>query len=345
MSAEERELPASKRKLQKAREKGQVAQSHDLTTAISLMASVGYLVGNLGGFLNELRGIWRIPTDFHDQTVEAALRTTSAALVSACAGFLIPLFICVSVAAILANMLVQRGFIISFAPLTPDLNRVNPFEGLKNLFSLHKLVDLIKALFKLAILGTGGTMLLWGFVSQLVWIPNCGIACVGIAWEQLVKLLAGLSIIVFAVNGLIDMRVQIWLFLRGQRMTKTERKQEMKNQNQSPEVKSALRRHARSIRSGEGKGGVQNASLVIGDRTVAIAIRFVRNETPAPVCVAKARGAAAKCMIIDADKLDIPVHFSATLAEDLFPHSKPVTYLPASSYPALAQIFKEHKLL
>lgn len=345
MSSEERELPATARKLLKAREKGQVAQSQDLTTAIALTTSVAFLMGNLGDFLAELQAIWRIPVDFSDAGVEVALRETSSALISACLGFIIPLFVCVVVSAILANMLVQRGFVISFFPLMPDLNRVNPFTGLANLFSLHKLIDLIKALFKLAVLGIGGAMVFSGFINQLMWVPRCGIGCAELAWEQLVKLIAGVAIVMFAINGLIDMRLQIWLFLRGQRMSKTERKQETKNQTQSPEVRSALRRHARSIRAGEGKGGLQNASLVIGDKTLAIGIRFVRNETPAPICICKARGAAARRMIIDADKIGLPVHFDTTLTDALFPHVKAMGFLPSSSYPALAQLFKEYKIL
>lgn len=345
MSSEERELPASARKLLKAREKGQVAHSHDLTTAIALMTSVAYLIANLGDFLVRLQDIWRMPLDFHDNAMESALRNTSGALISTCLGFIMPLFICVMISAILANMLLQKGFVISFTPLTPDFNKVNPFEGLKNLFGLSKLIDLVKSLIKLAILGTGGALVLSGFVNQLMWVPTCGVGCAALAWEQVVKLTAGLSIIVFSVNGLIDMRLQIWLFLRGQRMTKTERKQETKNQTQSPEVRRALRQHARAMRANDGKGGLANASVVIGDRSVAIGVRFVRNETPAPVCVCKARGAAAKRMIIDADKMDVPVHFDATLAEALFSHAKPVSFLPASSYPALAQIFKQNGLL
>lgn len=344
-SSEERELPASKRKLLKAREKGQVAHSHDLVIAFALMTSVAYLVANLGGLIARMREIWRIPKDFHDQAVSAALRETSTALVSTFLEFVIPLFLCVVISAILANMMIQKGLVVSFTPLVPDFNRVNPFEGLKNLFGLSKLIDLIKAVFKLSILGTGGILMATGFLNQLMWVPTCGPSCIAVAWVELLKMLAGLSIAVFAVNGLIDMRLQIWLFLRGQRMTKTERKQEAKNQNQSPEVKGALKRHARAMRAGDGKGGIKTATLVIGDRSVALGIRFVRNETPAPLCVCKARGALAKRLILDADKLGVPVHFDATLAEALYPHSKQMGFLPASSYPTLAQIFKENKLL
>jgi type III secretion protein U len=344
MSAEERELPASAQKLRKSREKGQVAKSKDLSTAVALIVAVAYLIARLGTLLGQMAEIWNRPIDFHDGKLAGEIAETAGGLLSAGAYFVAPLFIAMIIGSILADLMMKQGFIFSLDPLMPKLDRVDPIQGFAGLFKLNKLIELIKALIKLVILGTGGVLALSGFLNQLMWIPLCGIGCASAAWVQIVKLLSGLTIMVFAVNGLIDMRLQSWLFLRDQRMTKTERKQESKNQNQSPEIKNAIRQQARANR-GERKGGVAQASLVIGDASIVIGIRFVRDETPAPLCVFKARGAAAKRMLNEAIKLEIPIHTDWAYAEVLYKDVKAMSFMPASSFTALAQIFKDYKLV
>lgn len=345
MSSEEKELPATRRKLQKAREEGQVAQSRDLVSALTLIAAIGYLNANLGTMLAAIRAALTLPADFHPDAVKANLRMTAQLLAESGLHFVLSLFIAVVAVAVLANMIAQSGLVISFKPVVPNFNKINPVEGFTRLFSLSKLIDLIKALFKLAILGGGGVWLLAGGINALMWVPTCGTACTGPAWVGLVKTISGLAIGVFLVNGLIDMRLQLWLFLRGQRMTKTERKQESKNQGQSPEIKRALRHVAKAARSEKKGGGVPEATLIIGDRTLAVAVRFIRGETPAPVCVGKAKGGSARRMIADADKIGVPIHFDVTFAATLFPDAKAGGFLPATSYATLAQIFKQLKIM
>jgi type III secretion protein U len=344
MSAEERELPASAQKLRKSREKGQVAKSKDLSIAVALIVGAGYLIARMGSLLGQLAQIWNRPIDFHDGKLAGEIAETASDLLTAGAYFVGPLFVAMILGGILADLMMKQGFIFSLDPILPKLDRIDPIQGFTALFKLNKLIDLVKAVVKLAILGAGGVLALSGFLNQLMWVPLCGIACASAVWVQMVKLLSGLTIMVFALNGLIDMRLQSWLFLRDQRMTKTERKQESKNQNQSPEVRNAIRQQARANR-GERKGGVSQASLMIGDATVVIGIRFVRDETPAPLCVCKARGAAAKRMVDEATKLDIPIHTDWAYAELLYKDVKTMNFMPASSFTALAQIFKDYKLV
>jgi type III secretion protein U len=343
VSAEERELPASAQKLRKSREKGQAAKSRDLMAAVALAVTVGYLIARLGSLLGQVLEIWNRPFDFHDDRLAGEIAGTATSLASTVAYFIGPLFIAAIAASILADLVMKQGFIFSIDPVLPKLDRVDPFRGFAGLFKLSKLIDLAKAVTKLLILGCGGTLVITLFLNQLLWVPQCGTTCAGTAWVQLAKLLAGLAILVFAVNGLIDMRLQIWLFLRDQRMTKTERKQETKNQNQSQEMKGAIRQQARAQRS-ERKGGVARATLLIGDASIIIGIRFVRDETPAPLCVCKARGAAAKRLFGEATKLDIPIHTDWTFAETFYNEVRPMGFMPASSFTRLAQVFKEYKL-
>lgn len=343
MSSEEKDLPASQKKLRKAREKGEVAQSRDLTTALALIVAVVYVISRLGELLTELMGVWQMPIDLHDAGLEEAIRRSASGFSSAALHFVIPLLAATVGGAFFADMLMKKGLVIAIEPLMPKFDRIDPVKGFERMFKVAKLIELAKALVKLAVLGIGGTLALSGFLNALMWLPQCGIRCIGGTWAELAKVIAGLAIIIFAINGLVDMRVQIWLFLRDQRMTKTEAKREHKDDSPNPEVKRAARKQMQP--KGQGKSAVQQAVLVLGDSSVAIGVRFVADETPAPVCVCKGRGPAAKRIIDEADQHGIPVHNDRAFTEGLFKNTRVMNVLPPVSYRVIAQIFKQYKII
>jgi len=340
MSSEEKTLPASQQKLKKAREKGQVAQSKDLITAVTLAVALLYLNSRFFEVVTRLTAVMSQPPDFKGPALDALVHESAGQLQSIIAGFVIPLFAAMAVGAFAADMIMKGGFVFSTEPLTPKFDRVDPVKGFTKLFSIRKLIDLGKALVKFIILGVGGVLVISGFLNALMWAPRCGVGCVGDIWVEMVKILSGLAVLVFAVNGLIDMRLQSWLFLRDQRQTKEERKQENKEQNQSPEVKHALKKFSKSDK----RGGVEKAVIVIGDTSVAIGIRFVQGETAAPICVCKGRGQAARRIIKGADAKGIPVHGDSAFADALVKESKVMAFLPIPSYRVLSQIFKQYNI-
>ncbi len=344
MSSEERELPASQQKLRRARERGEVARSADLNAAAVLISMILYLMARLGSTLSELQRLWSLPLDFRDGARGEALRLMANGLIEVAMGFLGPLLLTVVVAAVFAELVMKRGIVLSFEPALPKFERVNPVSGFMNLFSLKRLVELVKSLFKLALLGAGGAFVLLGALNALMWLPRCGIDCIPAIWEKTALGLSGLAIAIFIVNALLDMRLQSWLFLRDQRMTKTEKKQEAKNTTQSPEMRRAIRQQARQDGS-DRRTAMTQASLVIGDRGLAIAIRYVEGDMPAPVCVAKAKGAGARRLIVDADRCGVPVHGDIAFVATFFDEIQQMGFMPTACYGLLAQILKEHKLL
>lgn len=339
MSSEERDLPASQQKLRKAREQGQVAHSADLNAAVVLIAAAVTLFVTMGGFLNDLRVLWSQPLDFSDAGRPGALRDLSTSLGALILHFLGPLFAVVIIAAIAAETIMKRGFILSFHPILPKFDTINPVNGFANLFSVRRLIELVKSMIKLVALGAAGTLVLVDAMKGLMWLPSCGMACIPDAWAALAKALCAAAFLIFAVNGLIDMKLQSWLYMRDQKMSKTEKKQEHKNQEQSPEIKQAMKK------MGGGIVPIRECTIIIGDDAIAIALRFVEDETPAPICVVKASGAKAKSMLKEAGRAGVPIHPDPVFVETHFEAIEAMGYMPTESYGELAGIFKKYGLM
>lgn len=341
MSSEERDLPASQQKLRRAREKGQVARSADLNAAALLITTIVYVFVSTGPFLVELKQVWALPFDFRDAGRPETLRLVATGVASAVLNFLGPLFGAAVAGVIAAEAIMKRGIVLSFEPLAPKFDAVNPMTGFQNLFSLRRFVDLLKALIKFAALCLSGGIILAGTVKALIWLPRCGETCVAPAFAEVARLICGAAIAVFAVNGLLDMRMQAWLFNREQRMSKTERKQEQKNNDQSPEIKREI---ARQSRGDANATPIQMISLIIGDDAQAIAVRYVDGEMPAPMCVMKVSGKLSKKLISAARKRGVAVEDDPAFVNLYYDDCQKMGFMPSNCFGALSVIFKKHSV-
>jgi type III secretion protein U len=344
VSSEERDLPASQQKLRKARQKGQVAHSSDFNAAMALIASLVYLAASTGTVVARWKAVWDIPLDFHDAVRAKTLEAVATALAGAFIGFVGPLLAVIVAAALFSDLAMKRGFVLSFDPVSPKFDRLNPIAGLGNLFSLRKLIDLGKAFVKVSVLGFAEVLILTGVINALVWLPQADVSAVPATWAAVMRSLAGVAIAVFAINGIVDMRLQSWLFLRDQRMSKTEKKQEAKDQRQNPEIMREVRKQGRGDKN-DPKLAILRASIVIGDGDAFIALRFVKEETPAPLCVLKMKGKTARKLFRDAEKRGIAIEPDAIFAERFFDTTPQNGYPPTECYGDLAAIMRRHGLL
>jgi len=344
MSSEERDLPASRQKLRKARQKGQVAQSRDFNTAMSLIAVIAYLTASLGDLVLGYQALWKIPLDFHDGDRIRTLNAVASHLGAMFVSFVGPLLGISVAASVLSDLAMKGGFVLSFDPISPKFDRLNPIAGLGNLFSLRKLIDLMKALAKISILGAAEVVILSGVVNTLIWMPRGGTDVMPAVWAGLMKSLSGVAIAVFAVNGVIDMRLQSWLFMREQRMSKTEKKTEAKDQAQNPEIMREVRRQSRGA-ANDPRTALRKATIVIGDDDGIIALHFVKGESTAPICVVKERGKTASRLLRDAERLGIAVEYDIAFVDAFFDTTPKNGFPAVESYGRLATIMKRHALL
>ena len=315
-ASEQKTLPPSTKKLQDARKKGQIAHSHDFVSAVGAVAAIVYL----WSFAANIVGLWRealvLAVDIQNEPFQVALPQLGATLVTLCWRAVLPLLAVAVAAAILANIVINRGFLFSLSPMTPDLEHINPFTGFKRIFALKNWIELAKTAAKGVLLGSTLVIVLAGTLNTLVRLPICGEGCIGFVFGSVAQLLLGIGIAFLLATGLIDILLQRWLFLREMRMTITESKRELQDQEGNPLVRSTRRRQ-REQQAREPPIGPRHATLFVRGDGVVVGLRYVRGETSVPIVVCRGRGVAAQPLLDVATSAHIPVVTEAALARSL----------------------------
>jgi type III secretion protein U len=315
-SSEEKTLPASNRKLTKLREKGTVANAPDAVGAVTL--AVATLILALFGVLF-IRAWGDLVTLAGQQTTNPIAEVLSTIGRISAVTFLVPISILLAITAAVAavaSSLISGGPTFTFEPTRLDLSRLNPVKGLQNLFALARWVALGRGLGVIFLLLIGAL----GFgavgIGSLVWGPICGAGCTGP-----VSLLILAGYIIYAVAILLflavfDIPLQHWLFRHQQRMTKTEVKQERKDQQGSPEVQKARKKLQQEASQAQ-RGDSTKTTFILHGLGVAIGIRYVTGETNAPIIMAKMTGEFAEALIRDAKRKNVPIGYDADIADEL----------------------------
>lgn len=336
----EKTEPATPKKLEKAREDGQVARSPELTTFILLLVAAGgvwfmgsSLMGQLSAVMrNGLRLERELAFDSQLMLPRLAQQVFDASLA------LLPLFLFLTVAALAAPMLMS-GWLFSAKALQPDFKRINPMSGLGRMFSKRSLVELIKALSKALVIGGVGTLILWhsrdavlSLVSQSV---EVGITNMGHLLGLSFFIIAGSMLLIV----LIDVPFQIWEHAEKLKMTKEEVRKEMKETEGDPYVKARIRSLQREAARKRMMAEIPKADVIITNPThYAVALRYQDAAMRAPKVVAKGSHLLAGRIRELAQQHQIPILESPRLARALYHHTELGDEIPETLYTAVAEV-------
>lgn len=333
--SEEKTLPPSKKKLDDARKKGQVPRSKDLTSGVALVGGLGALV--LGGgtmfaaltaMLDEAGRV--APGDF-----DTGVRMIGDAAQAAALRAVAPVWVAVPGLAVLAAIVGMRGIPFATDPVAPKMERINPAEGLKRMFKMRALIELVKTLLKAAVIGTALVAILIGGVQALVLAPSCGFGCVAGVFRGLFTPLAGVAAILFLVAGGADLGLQQWLFKRDQKMGVSEAKRERKEMDGNPEVRAERRRlSAEAARIGV-LGMARATFAVLGAGQAVIGLRYKAGETHIPLIVSRGRGERGAKLLAEARQLRVPLVDEPVLAA-LLVNLPPGRFIPEPAYKLVA---------
>lgn len=315
-SSEEKTLPASEKKIDDARKKGQVLHSPDMVSGVIMLSCTIFLIyiapvlqARIGALIEEASHIYDRPfADVWHRLSTIAVQSLLTAT--------LPILAITIFAILITNVAVTRGFVFSAKPIEPDFDRINPATGLKRIFSLKSVVEFAKSLFKIIAVTTAFVVVFQAGLKALFESPSCGGLCLQATFSAMIKPLAAIAVAAFLVIGFCDVFLQRWLFLREMRMTKTESKREQKDMEGDPHIRQERQRQRRSVAGG--KLGLKNAVLLIGEpRTVLVGVRYIRGETPVPVIVCQASGPDAAQMHKQAEALGIPLAADGDLARQI----------------------------
>lgn len=336
---EDRTEPATPRRREEARERGQVARSADLSSAVILLAAVlglrfagrpliESLFGSASTVLEGLAGV--------DGDPAALMARFGGAFTAVLLGFL-PFAGIVFAAAVGAN-LVQVGFLWTATPLVPDLDRLNPATGLGRLFSLRGLIRLVGGLLKVALVGIVVFWTIWAERAVLVEMSGRDFEQIpGLTVElmQSLSLRAALALLVLA---LAEYGFQKWQFERDLRMSRRELREELRRFEGDPRIRERRRVLQRQLALDRMVLAVPQATVVITNPThLAVAVRFEK-PMDAPVVVAKGSEQMARRIRESAMEHGVPIVERKDLARSLYGAVDVGQAIPSALYKAVAEI-------
>jgi flagellar biosynthesis protein FlhB len=338
--SQNRNLPASQRKLDKARADGQVPRSRDLGHFAALAAGVAALAAaapTLAGWLQQMlaralklsAGAARDPALMVERLGELAQVLLWVAL---------PAGLLMSAVAVAAN-LGLGGWNWTWKPLQPKFGKLNPLTGVTRLFAKAQLIDALKACALALILGVIAALYLHGRLDSFVGL--LALPLPGALRHAGQTALGGLLLLVIALAlfAAIDAPLQRTLHALRLKMSMQEARQELKETEGSPDVKARVKARMREIGNRRMLAAVPGADLVVMNPThYAVALKYDESRMRAPRVVAKGADLMALRIRDSARNADVPVLQAPVLARALYAHSEIDQEVPAALFAAVAQV-------
>lgn len=333
------EQPTPKR-LQDARRRGQVPRSREVAGTAVMVAGAGTLLF-AGQFLGSglariMRGGFSI--EGADLADPGAMIEAFAAAVSGAGLALAPLLAVVTVVAAAAPAALG-GWVLSGEALGPDFNRLNPASGLKRVFGVQGMVELGKALGKFLVVGAAAAAVIWWMLGDMLALGAmpAPVAIGRGGWLlALATLLMSAALVVIAA---LDAPFQVWSHKRNLRMTRQELRDELKETEGRPEVKSRLRAAQREMARRRMMEEVPNSDVVVTNPThYSVALRYEAGKMRAPRVVAKGRDLVALEIRRVARSSGVPVFEAPPLARAIYSTTELNREIPSGLYLAVAQV-------
>lgn len=336
----EKTQDATPHRRQQAREKGQVAQSQDLASAIMLLAAIltaMFLGARLMTFHTDLMR--------HQLGQSAWLTADRNFVVRLCnevlqglGGALLPIFGTLLFIA-LAVSVSQVGFLFVPDRVKPDWSRVNPLAGLKRIFSLAGFMRLTLGLFKVVVVSAVALVSLYTKQAEIIALaqltaPQIAVSVSGLVLGTCLKI--GVALLILAI---FDYAYQRWKHEQDLRMTQQEVREEMKNLQGDPQIIARRRAVQRQLIMNRLSDTVPKADVVITNPTeLAIAIQYIHGEMAAPIVLAKGAGHMAARIRRLALEGGVPIVEKKPLAQALYKQVEVNHPVPSDLYGAVAEV-------
>ena len=339
-NGQEKTEEATPRRLEKAREEGQIARSRELNTTFVLLGGVAALLILGGDIASGLEGVMAANFSLGRDAVfdERLMITQLTASTFSSVRMLLPLFLLLLVAA-LVGPISLGGFLFSTKALAPKFSRLDPIKGVKRMFSLNALIELLKAISKFVLVACIAVFILVFFQSKLM---NLGHAAVEPAIARALHI-AGWSVLALSsamiIISAIDVPYQLFDHARKLKMTLQELKDEMKDSEGKPEVKGRIRQMQRQLAQRRMMEAVPEADVVITNpEHFSVALKYDPAAPGAPRVVARGVdfialkireiASAHEVLIIPSPLLARAVYFTTEVDEEI----------PGDLYLAVAQV-------
>ena len=331
---------ATPKKREDERRKGRVAKSQDVNTAILLLFSF-ITIAVLGSFMkNHMLSLYQTTfTEYiHMEVNEASIMQIVMDVLLQYGMIVAPIMAIAFIIAIAANLL-QVGFMFTTEPLKFDLKKIDPIQGAKRIFSIRAIVELLKSFLKILFIGTVTFAVIWIYKDEMMMLalkqPENAVAFFGRV-TIVMGIAATIALLFLAV---LDYLYQKYDFEKNIRMSKQDIKDEHKNIEGDPLIKSKLREKQRQVAMNRMMAEVPKADVVITNPThYAVAIKYDETLASAPVVLAKGTDDVALKIREIAEEHHIMTVENKPLARSLYASVDINEVIPEQFYQAVAEI-------
>jgi len=337
---QERTEEATPKRREEAREQGQVAKSRDLASVAILGSCLLYFYFGADSFVHQLLDLMKNSFSHlsHTAVTTDNIQSLLFSAVYSMISLMAPFMLAVCLAALLANVM-QVGFKISTKAIQPKWSKIDPLKGFARLFSLQSLVEFIKSILKMSIVGFVAYLTVKNELTDILPLVNQSV------WE-IVVYIAGTSFKilmttcwVLIILAILDYLYQKWELERNLKMSRQEIKEENKQTEGDPFIKARIRRLQREMAKKRMMANVPKAGEIITNPThPAIALQYDQDSMIAPVVVAKGAGYVAEKIKEIGRNNQIPTIENKPLAQVLYPVVDVSGAIPDSLYKAVAEI-------
>ncbi|WP_291949919.1 flagellar biosynthesis protein FlhB [Campylobacter sp.] len=335
---EKTEEPTSK-KIEDARQEGNVPKSQDASAVVVLIIAIVVVIFTLPFIGERIVGLYRfyqsfIGVEFDVKIFERIVIKTILEMII----MVFPIVLTIMIAGVMGNLL-QFGFLFTTKPITPNFSKINPLKGLKNLFSLKKIIDALKIILKVGTVFSIAFIFLLKFMQELPRVELYTIY-LQLSWlRDKAIILAAIVIIAFLIIGFLDLLLVRYQYFKNLRMSKQEVKDEFKQSEGDPLVKGRIRRLQMEAARRRMVQDVASADVVITNPThYAVALRYDSSQESAPKVLAKGVDFLALRIKDMAYEYNVMIYENPPLARELYKSCEVNDLIPSELFKAVAEV-------
>lgn len=338
--AGEKTEKATPKKRQDSKKKGQVAKSQDVNTSVNLITVFSVLL-LMGPFMyNHLFALMRkylqdfTVSDFSEESMHVILIEILMEM-----GLVLgPVFVAAVVAGVLANVM-QIGFMFSTESIQFKLEKLDPIKGFKRIFSMRAIVELLKSILKISFVGFVAFYVLWNRMEEIMILSQISVADAMATLADITIKVGYYAAVALLFIALLDYMYQKYDFEKNIRMSKQDIKDEYKNSEGDPLIKSKIKQKQRQMAAQRMMQEVPNADVVITNPThFAIALKYDESKAEAPFVVAKGVDFVAQKIKYIAKENDVVMMENRPLARSLYEQADVGQAIPEEFFKAVAEI-------
>jgi type III secretion YscU/HrpY family protein len=338
-SGDKTEKPTPKR-LKDARKKGDVSKSKDVSgTAVMILwivllgASSFYIFDRVYALLSQTLSVVRDADNFH----YALSHIGYEAYVT-----LLQLSLILLVPAALFGLLIeflQAGPVMTLEKIKPKMEHLNPASGLKRMFSLDNLVEVVKSIFKTALLFVIAWLILKSFLPDLAKLPESVTPYIGKTLWHIVLLLFIWTVGIFSLVAILDAAYQRFSYIKKLRMSTRDIKQEFKENEGDPLIKQQRRQAHQEWSQQSAMDAARSANvIVVNPIHLAISLDYDREKTPVPTVSAKGEDYMARTMREAGEEAHVPILRNEDLARKLYADVQEGDIIPSELFDVVAEV-------